>query len=144
MKTRISLLILAFVFCHISFLVPAEAASKGEIDRETKTALATLYEKSPVAKELAKTAKGILVFPRVVKAGFIFGGQSGDGSLIVNGKPVAYYNTSAFSYGLQAGVQSFGYALFFMTEEDINGMRFGSQVIFSPICNVLLKACLKW
>ena len=67
------------------------------------------------AKNLAPTAEGILVFPNIVKAGFLVGAQYGSGSLLVNGKTTGYYNIVAASYGMQAGVQSFGYALFFMT-----------------------------
>ena len=45
-----------------------------------------------------------------------FGAQYGEGALRVRGKTVGYYNTAVASYGLQAGVQAFGYALFFMTD----------------------------
>jgi len=65
---------------------------------------------------LAAKAKGILVFPSIMKAGFVVGGQYGEGALRRGGKTVGYYNTAAASYGLQAGAQVFGYALFFMTE----------------------------
>jgi lipid-binding SYLF domain-containing protein len=40
-----------------------------------------------------------------------------DAGVAKNGRTVAYYNTVAASYGLQAGVQSFSYALFFMTDD---------------------------
>jgi lipid-binding SYLF domain-containing protein len=65
---------------------------------------------------LAGKAKAVLVFPSIVKAGFMFGGQLGDGVLLKDGRAVGYYNSVAASYGLQAGVQVFGYALFFMNE----------------------------
>jgi lipid-binding SYLF domain-containing protein len=74
----------------------------------------------PVAKMLSQRARGILVFPRMVKAGFMFGGQIGDGVLRKGGRTVGYYNSVAASYGLQAGVQTFGYALFFMNDEALN------------------------
>jgi lipid-binding SYLF domain-containing protein len=94
----------------------AAAASAAEIDREASAALAKLYRDVPAAKHLAQGAKAILVFPSVVKGGLIVGGQYGDGALRKGGKTVAYYNTAALSYGLQAGAQSFGYVLFFMTD----------------------------
>jgi lipid-binding SYLF domain-containing protein len=62
-------------------------------------------------------AKAILVFPKVTKAGLGVGGQYGDGALIKGGKTVAYYNTAGVSYGLQAGAQTYGYALFFMNDK---------------------------
>ena len=79
-------------------------------------ALASLYAKDPDARTLASQAKAVLVFPSIVKAGFMFGAQYGEGALREKGKTVGYYNTASASYGLQAGVQVFGYALFFMTD----------------------------
>ena len=95
---------------------PVMAASAAELDREAAAALQTLYASEPAAKGLGAKAKGILVFPSIIKAGFIVGGQYGEGALRKGSKTVAYYNTVAASYGLQAGAQSFGYALFFMTD----------------------------
>jgi len=94
---------------------PALAADAAAIDSKAKAALAELYKTSPAAKALGKKAVAVLVFPEIVKAGFVIGGQRGDGALLVKGKSVGYYNTTAASYGLQAGVQKFGYALFLMT-----------------------------
>ena len=95
---------------------PAGAASRAEINRDVDAALAILYAKDPDARTLTSQAKAVLVFPSIVKAGFLFGAQYGDGALREKGKTVGYYNTVAASYGLQAGVQVFGYALFFMTD----------------------------
>jgi len=94
----------------------ALADSAAEIDREVDSALAKLYATTPKAKELSKMAKGVLVFPDVFKGGFILGAQHGEGALRKGGRTVGYYNTVEASYGLQAGAQSFGYALFFMTD----------------------------
>jgi lipid-binding SYLF domain-containing protein len=94
----------------------AMAASAAELNREAAAALQALYEGTPAAKALGAKAKGILVFPSIIKAGFIVGGQYGEGALRKRDRTVAYYNTVAASYGLQAGAQSFGYALFFMTD----------------------------
>ncbi|MCF6153987.1 MAG: twin-arginine translocation pathway signal protein [Candidatus Brocadia sp.] len=95
---------------------PAGAATAEEIDRDARSALEKLYLKSPSAKALGEKAKGILVFPRIVKGGFIVGGQFGEGALLKDGNTAGYYNTVQLSYGLQAGVQKYGYALFFMSE----------------------------
>ena len=95
---------------------PGYTASAAELNREAAAALQTLYDSEPAAKALGAKAKGILVFPSIIKAGFIVGGQYGEGALRKGSKTVAYYNTVAASYGLQAGAQSFGYALFFMTD----------------------------
>jgi len=99
---------------------PAGAASAADLTRDSAAELNKLYARQPSAKVLREKAKGILVFPSMMKAGFMFGGQIGEGALRKNGKPVAYYNSVAASYGLQAGVQKFGYALFFMNNEALD------------------------
>ena len=76
-----------------------------------------LYATNTAAKLLGETAKGVLVFPNIVKAGFMFGGQIGDGVLEKGGQVAGYYNSVAASYGLQVGLEVFGYALFFMNDE---------------------------
>ena len=90
------------------------ASAAADIDHEVTQALHSLYQSSPEAKALSARAKGILVFPSVFKAGFIGGGSVGKGALRVGGRTKGYYNTISASYGLQAGIQKFGYALFFM------------------------------
>ena len=116
---------IAIVFAAAILMVPnsACAASAAEIDRDVDSALLKLYEKTPAAKELAKVAKGILVFPSIIKGGFIVGGQYGEGALRMGAKTEGYYNTAAASYGLQAGAQSFGYALFFITDKALDYLK---------------------
>jgi len=97
----------------------ALAASASEIDRDVTETLTTLYKNTPGAKALADKSKGILVFPSIVKGGFIIAGQFGDGALRKEDKTVAYYRSLAASYGFQAGAQSFGYVLFFMDEASL-------------------------
>ena len=94
----------------------AAAASRQELSRDAISALQSLYATNSAARRLGEKARAVLVFPNIVKAGFLFGGQIGEGVLLKGGKPVAYYNSVAASYGLQAGVQVFGYALFFMND----------------------------
>lgn len=98
---------------------PASAASAGELNRKASAALTALYKQVPSAKKLGEQAKGILIFPDIVKGGFIVGGQIGDGVLQVGGKPSGYYRSVAASYGLQAGIQAFGYALMFMDADSL-------------------------
>jgi lipid-binding SYLF domain-containing protein len=99
---------------------PAVAASAAEINRDVDAALASMYAAVPDTRQLASQAKAVLVFPNIVKAGFLFGAQYGEGALRQRGKTVGYYNTAAASYGLQAGAQRFGYALFFMSDSAVN------------------------
>jgi lipid-binding SYLF domain-containing protein len=90
-------------------------ASADELDDDAAAALRSLYEGSPAARALGTKAASILVFPNIVKAGFLFGAQFGEGTLFQGNRKVANYRSVAGSYGFQAGVQTFGYAMFLMT-----------------------------
>jgi lipid-binding SYLF domain-containing protein len=97
------------------------AGSATDITRDSNAALQDLYASNPEARQLARRAKGILVFPGIVKAGFLVGAQYGSGgALFKNGRTAGYYNIVAGSYGLQAGVQSFSYAMFFMDNASLS------------------------
>ena len=97
----------------------AAAASAAEINREATAALSNLYRYNPAAKALASKAVGVLIFPSIIKGGFIVAGEFGDGALRKGGKTVAYYRSLAASYGFQAGAQAYGYALFFMDQDSL-------------------------
>lgn len=93
------------------------ASDAAEIQRDAAQALRHLYAIDRRAAALGQKAVGILVFPRIVKGGFIFGAEGGKGVLTVHGRVRGYYTIGAASFGLQAGVQWFGYALFFMNDQ---------------------------
>jgi lipid-binding SYLF domain-containing protein len=97
-------------------LVNVPAVADDGFDADAKAALQKLYDSEPAAKLIGEKAKAVLVFPNIVKAGFVVGAQYGEGMLLINGKVTAHYNSVAASYGLQAGVQAFGYAMFLMTD----------------------------
>lgn len=98
---------------------PVAAASAAELTRDAQKALNALYAKNPGAKAIGKDAVAVLVFPSVIKAGLGIGGQYGEGVLFRGGKAVAYYNTAGASVGLQAGGQKYGYAMFFLSEDNL-------------------------
>ena len=108
----VTLTVLTILLCSPTILRAQKAA---KLDMNVTQATAKLYASSAAAKRLSTVAKGILVFPSVKKAGFIVGGQYGEGALRLAGKTTGYYKTTAASFGLQAGGQKFGYAMFFMT-----------------------------
>jgi lipid-binding SYLF domain-containing protein len=115
------LMISAIALFLVSLTATADTAA--EIDRDVDNAIQKLYAGSSAAKELSKVARAILVFPKIVKGGLIIGGQYGQGALRVGGETYGYYSTTAASYGLQAGVQSFGYAMFLMTDHAVEYMK---------------------
>jgi lipid-binding SYLF domain-containing protein len=96
---------------------PAAKSAAATLDRDARSALKKLYAHSATAKALGAKATAILVFPKVTKAGFVIGGQYGEGTLFKGAKPAAYYSTAGVSYGLQAGAQTYGYAMFFMNDQ---------------------------
>ncbi|HEX4183880.1 MAG TPA: lipid-binding SYLF domain-containing protein [Caulobacteraceae bacterium] len=95
----------------------AWASDSGDLKRDSRAALQQLYAANPKAAELGAKARAVLIFPRVLKAGFMVGGQVGKGVLFKGDHIAGYYRTSAASFGFQAGAQSFGYVLFFMTPD---------------------------
>jgi lipid-binding SYLF domain-containing protein len=119
---RLTTILLILVFAAGPFLSPnpARGATAAEINRDVMSALEKLYAKSSSAKTLSEKAIGILVFPGIVKGGFLVGGQHGEGALLKGGEIAGYYNTIQVSYGLQIGLQKYGYALFFMSDKAMN------------------------
>jgi lipid-binding SYLF domain-containing protein len=112
---------LAVITVGFNVLIPtlALAARASAIDRDVNAILPKLYERVPGSKALGDKAVAVLVFPSIVKGGFIIAGQYGDGALRKDGKSVAYYRSLAASYGFQAGIQAYGYVLFFMDDESV-------------------------
>lgn len=145
MKKTISILAL----CSFSVLLPSSCSTAGKgplasineanssarvIQSNSLNGLRSLYAKSSEARALGKNAKGILVFPKVLKAGLGVGVQGGNGTLFLADGSVRYYQTAAASYGFQAGVQEFGIALFLMDDDsmrELDGLG-GWEVGSSP------------
>ena len=102
----------------------AEASSSAqEIDRDSREALKRLEAEGGKTQELVQKAIAILMFPNIIKGGLIIGGQYGDGALIQQGKTIGYYNIAAASFGLQAGGQSFSYALLFQKQSALDYLQ---------------------
>jgi lipid-binding SYLF domain-containing protein len=89
------------------------------MQRSARAALQELYRTTPAASAIGDKAAGVLVFPEIIKGGFVVAAQYGNGVLFKRDAVAGYYNTTSASFGFQAGVQKFGYALFFMSEDDI-------------------------
>ena len=98
---------------------PCIAEDAAGLEADARAALTKLYEVSPAAKMVSEKAIAVLVFPGIIKAGFIVGGQYGEGVMFKEGEVVGYYHSVAASYGLQAGIQDYGYALFLMDDSAV-------------------------
>ena len=99
------------------------ATRRQAIDSSVDNALATLYQQVQGSQELVGRAKGVLVFPAVLEAGFIVGASRGDGALRKGGRTVSFHRTTAGSIGLQAGAQSTAMFLLFMTEDALRNFE---------------------
>ncbi len=97
------------------------------------SSLSTLYQQEPGSRDLVGRAAGVLVFPNVMEAGFVFGASRGQGALRVGGRTVSYHATTSGSFGLQAGAQSTAVILLFMTQDALqrfqnsNGWTMGAD-----------------
>ncbi|HDR9267474.1 TPA: hypothetical protein QDB52_001101 [Burkholderia vietnamiensis] len=99
------------------------ASKRQAIDASVDATLSRLYSTVKGSRELVAKSRGVLVFPDVIQAGFIVGGQTGNGTLRVGGATVGYYNTSSLSVGLQAGAQSKSVVFLFMTQQALDEFR---------------------
>ena len=122
-RNLLTLMFAAASIVSLSVMNQASAATAEDLDKDSRQALQTLYQTEPVAETLSRTAKAVLVFPNIIKAGLVFGGSYGEGELIEGSKVVDYYNSVTGSWGLQAGAQSYGYAVFLMTDKAIQYVK---------------------
>jgi lipid-binding SYLF domain-containing protein len=97
--------------------VPRADASAAKINDDIRATMQRFFAQTPGARELAYKAAGVLAFPTVVKAGIGFGGEYGEGALMVNRNPVGYYNLVSASFGFQLGAQTRTIIIMFMTPE---------------------------
>jgi len=106
-----------FLLCPFSFAATAE-----KIDQNADESLA-LFKEVKGADAVIEKAAGILVFPKVIKAGIGIGGEYGEGALRINGRTVDYYSTAAASIGLQLGAQKKTIIIAFMDKDALDNFR---------------------
>ena len=100
-----------------------DMSKRQSIDASVDGTMSRLFSTVPGSRELVSKSRGVLVFPSVIQAGFIVGGQYGEGSLRVGGSTVGYYSTLSGSFGLQAGGQSKAMIFLFMTQDSLDKFR---------------------
>ncbi|MEQ1866902.1 MAG: lipid-binding SYLF domain-containing protein [Alphaproteobacteria bacterium] len=98
----------------------AQAATAEDLNRDSAQALRTLQQSNRTASDISRNARAVLIFPNIVKAGLIFGGAYGEGTMMKGGKVTDYYNSVTGSWGLQAGAQSYGYVVFLMNDKAVD------------------------
>jgi lipid-binding SYLF domain-containing protein len=139
---------MAVAFCLAAFGAggPAIASPTSiDLDRDATQALEKLYRDEAFAERLSRDAKAILVFPEIVKAGLVVGGSYGKGVLFRKGQVNRYYNSVSGSWGLQAGAQSYGYALFLMNDKAVDylGRSDGWEIGVGPTVVVVDRGLAK-
>lgn len=113
------LLVSVATFSLLGISQQAVAATADDLNADAAQALQTLYKTNPEAEALSKKAKAILIFPKIIKAGLVFGGSYGEGVLNRGGSNIGYYNSVSASWGWQAGAESYGYVVFLMSNKAI-------------------------
>ena len=117
MNTLRAVLLIVTAFTSVVTPSRSEAASAAQINADANATLHSFVEQIGGARELTHKAVGVLIFPSVVKAGFGFGGEYGEGILLIRGRPSGYYNLVSGSFGFQIGVQERSVIIMFMTNE---------------------------
>ena len=112
-----------FHIAEMSYPDAADAASAEEIGIRVDGTLKRFKEEITGGSEFLNKAHGVLVFPKVIKAGFGIGGEYGEGALRIHGKTVDYYSTAAASIGFQLGAQSKSIVLVFLTKKALSDFR---------------------
>jgi lipid-binding SYLF domain-containing protein len=125
--------------------LPALAASAEDLNADAAQALNVLYSTHPEAKRLAKSARAVLVFPKIIKAGLVFGGSYGEGVMTRDDKFDSYYNSVSASWGWQAGAESYGYVVFLMNDKAIDylGKSNGWEIGVGPSVVVVNEGVAK-
>jgi lipid-binding SYLF domain-containing protein len=98
-------------------------AKRRALNTDADATLGRLYDTARSSRQYVGRAKGVLVFPSVIAAGFWVGGQYGEGVLRVNGATTGYYSTTSASVGLQIGAQSKAIIFLFMTQSALDQFR---------------------
>lgn len=100
-----------------------DSSKRQSINASVDGTMSRLYTTVQGSHELVSKARGVLVFPSVLQAGLIVGGEYGEGALRVGGSTVGYYSTISGSLGLQAGAQSKAIIFLFMTQDSLDKFR---------------------
>jgi lipid-binding SYLF domain-containing protein len=115
--------ILVTVLSSVGLVRPASAASTTEIDTKVDGTLMEFKKEVPGGAEFLNKASGVLVFPDVIKAGLVIGGEYGEGALRIGGGSVAYYNIASASFGFQIGAQQYAIVMVFLNDDALQKFR---------------------
>lgn len=128
----------ALVLCATLPAAARDNARRRAIDAAATPALERLLAENRFARQAAKRAHALLIFPKITRVGIIVGGAGGEGVLRIRGRSVGYYETGGLSFGAQIGAQSYGYVLMFMSKEALTRFQNKSGFALGADASVLV------
>lgn len=87
--------------------------------------------KSAFNYSISRQSVAHVVFPKIMKAGFLLGGNYGEGYLIRDGEVMALIDVSGGNLGLQAGGQTFAQVTYILSEQKYTELRNNNRVSIS-------------
>ena len=122
-RSRMGLLASLVAMAIVAPLQVAPAATPAEVDSNVEFAMKRLYSEVKGSEDVIKKASGVLVFPKVIKAGFVIAGEGGQGALLIHGKIVAHYDIMSASVGFQGGAEKKDIIMAFMDADSLKKFR---------------------
>jgi len=133
----LAILAVGMVFASITSAIAGhENAAQRIVDRAQITLSDFIHSPKNVSLRVnLDQAKGVLIFPEVLRGGLIFGGSGGTGVLLVRDESTgnwsypAFFTIGSISLGLQIGGEASGVVMLAMNQEAIDSMFFTSYTI---------------
>ena len=115
-----------FLLLSLNFSQTTSARNSNEIDASIESALDRFREEIQGSQGYLDGARGILVIPRMIKAGVVLGMEYGEGALIVDDIKVQYYRAFSTSLGIQLGVGAKDLVILFFDDEAMDDFLYSS------------------
>ncbi|MDC0226302.1 YSC84-related protein [Gammaproteobacteria bacterium] len=108
------------------FTADINAKSTAEIDASIESAIERFTNEIQGGQTYLDGARGILVIPKMIKAGLVLGVEYGEGALVVDNIKVQYYRAFSGSLGLQLGIGSKDLIILFYDDEAMDDFIYSS------------------
>ena len=126
MKITIKFLSILTITLAITQSAELTAKSMNEIDAAIESSMTRFKSEIQGGDSFLEGARGVLVIPRMWKAGVVLGFEFGEGALIVDGVKVQYYKALTTSLGIQVGVGSKDLVILFFDDVAMDNFLYSS------------------